>query len=191
MDTMKTVIYARVSTMDQHPENQIVELKEYVSNQPRLHLVDVYEDKVSGAKESRPALDRLMQDARAHKFEHVIFWKVDRLGRNAIHTQTVISEWKKLGISFTITTLGIDTNTPTGEFIFGIFAQFAQMERALFVERVNLGVKRVRKNLKDKGEHETRSGSVITKMGRPKGSKDKDVRRKSGYYMRWYNQKNK
>jgi len=181
----KTAIYVRVSTLDQHPENQLLELEEYVNLQPDLELWDIYEDKTSGAKESRPALNRLMNDARKRKFQHVVFWKVDRLGRNAIHTQTVVNEWKKLGITFTITTLNIDTKTPAGEFIFALFAQFAQMERALIVERVNAGLNRVKKNIEDKGYHVTDEGKKIKKLGRPKGSKDKKKRRKSGYYQRW------
>jgi len=182
---MDVVIYVRVSTLDQHPENQLVVLKEYVDRRNDMKLVDVYEDKVSGAKESRPALDRLMKDARKKKFDHVVFWKVDRLGRNAIHTQTVVQEWKKLGISFTITTLDIDTSTPSGEFMFGLMAQYAQMERALIVERTNAGLNRVKRNIEKKGYHKTDSGKKIKKLGRPKGSKDKKKRRKSGYYQRW------
>jgi DNA invertase Pin-like site-specific DNA recombinase len=183
--TKRTVIYARVSTLDQTPENQLIALREYVSINPQLELVDVYEDRVSGAKDSRPELNRLMEDARKKKFDHVVFWKVDRLGRNAIHTQTVANEWKKLGISFTITTLGIDTSTPAGTFLFGIMAQFAEMERNLIIERTNLGLNRVKKNLDTKGYHTTNEGRKIKKLGRPKGSKDKKKRRKSGYYRRW------
>jgi len=185
---MKVAIYARVSTIDQHPENQINELNEFVANRNDWELVDEYIDKTSGAKDSRPELDRLMKDARLKKFNHVIFWKVDRLGRNAIHTQTVANEWKKLGISFTITTLGVDTSTPTGKFIFGIMAQFAEMERALTIERTKLAMKRIKKDIDDKGFHVTKDGKKIKKLGRPKGSKDRKQRRKSGYHKRWSEQ---
>jgi DNA invertase Pin-like site-specific DNA recombinase len=186
---MNTAIYVRVSTLDQHPENQLIELRRYVENNKELELVGEYEDKSSGAKESRPGLDRLMKDARQKKFKHVVFWKVDRLGRNALHIQTIVKEWKRLGITFTITTLGIDTTTPTGDFIFGIFAQFAQMERALIIERTNLGLGRVKKNIDKNGFHITDEGKKITKLGRPIGKKDNPSkpRRKSGYYNRWVN----
>src|SRR4030042_5698203 len=128
---MKVALYVRVSKFDQNPANQKRELLDYVMTNPNWELFDVYEDITSGAKESRPRLNDLMEDARKGLFGHVIFWKVDRLGRNAIHTQTIAEEWKKLGITFTITSLNIDTSTASGKFIFGIFAQFAEMERGM------------------------------------------------------------
>jgi DNA invertase Pin-like site-specific DNA recombinase len=186
---IKVAIYVRVSTLDQNPENQSIELLDYVKRFSDYELHKVYEDKVSGAKDSRPALDKLMQDSRKKLFDHVIFWKVDRLGRNAIHTQTVAEEWRKLGITFTITTLGIDTSTPAGKFIFGIFAQFAEMERALIIERTNLSLSRIRKEIEEKGYYINKDGEKRTTLGRPKGQKDKKVRTKSGYYQRWAKKK--
>ena len=187
---MKIAIYSRVSTLDQHPENQTVALKEYVANHKDWELYEVYEDKTSGAKESRPALDKMMQDARKHMFQHVVFWKVDRLGRNAIHVQTLANEWRNLGIDFTITTLGIDTSTPIGKFLFGILSQFAEMERSLIIERTNLGLNRVKKNLKDGHKHIAKSGRSITQLGRPVGKKDSHPRAKGGYYKAWDKRKN-
>jgi len=182
---MKVALYSRVSTMDQNPENQILQLKEYVNNRPELEIVEIYKDKISGVKDSRPELDRLMQDARQHKFQHVIFWKVDRLGRSALHTYQVVEEWRKLGISFSITTLGIDTLTPTGKFIFGIMAQYGELEREQIVERTNSAMHRIKKSIEKKGYYITKDGKKITKLGRPKGKKDSKRRRKSGYYQRW------
>ena len=127
----------------------------------------------------------MIQDAIKKLFNHIIFWKVDRLGRNAIHTQTVAEEWKKLGITFTITTLGIDTSTPAGKFIFGIFAQFAEMERALIIERTNLALNRIKKTLKEDNVYITKAGKKIKKLGRPKGKKDSKPRPKHGYYKAW------
>jgi DNA invertase Pin-like site-specific DNA recombinase len=182
---MNVAIYVRVSKFDQNPENQKRELLDYVKLQPNWKLYNVYEDITSGAKDSRPALDQLMKEARDRKFNHVVFWKVDRLGRNAIHVQTIAEEWKRLGITLTITTLNIDTSTPSGKFIFGIFAQFAEMERALTVERVNLMYSRLRKEIKDKGYFINKKGEKRTTLGRPTGRKDRSPRRKSGYYRRW------
>jgi len=82
---VKTVIYARVSTRDQNPENQLVQLKEYVENNKDMKLFGIYKDKISGVKDTRPELDKLMSDARQHKFNHVVIWKVDRLGRSPLH----------------------------------------------------------------------------------------------------------
>jgi DNA invertase Pin-like site-specific DNA recombinase len=184
---MRIAIYTRVSRLDQHPENQLIELKEYIERHHEYVLYDVYEDKISGVKETRPALDRLMQDARKNLFKHVIFWKVDRLGRSALHTYQIVEEWKRLDISFTITTLGIDTSTSAGKFIFGVMAQFAQLEREQIVERTNLAMKRIKKTIKEKGYYITKEGKKIHKMGRPQGKKDKKPRKRSGYYQRWMN----
>ena len=189
---MKTALYARVSTLDQNPENQIIQLKEYVNNRPELEIVEIYKDRISGVKDTRPALDRLMQDARKHKFEHVIFWKVDRLGRSALHTYQVVEEWRKLGISFSITTLGIDTSTPTGKFIFGIMAQYAELERAQIIERTNSAMDRIKKIIEKKGYYITKKGKKIKSLGRPLGAKDKGgTRKKRGYYLRQYKKRSK
>ena len=187
---MKVAIYVRVSKFDQNPENQKRELVDYIKRKPDWELYDIYEDIVSGAKESRPRLNDLMIDARNGLFKHVIFWKVDRLGRNAIHTQTIAEEFKRLGITFTITSLDIDTSTASGKFIFGIFAQFAEMERAMTIERVNLMYARLRKEMKDNnGFYINSKGQKRTSFGRPKGAKDKKQRKKGGYYLRYMNKK--
>jgi len=181
---VKVALYARVSTLDQTPENQLYQLQEYVENRKNFEIYDIYEDKISGTKDTRPSLDRLMQDARKHKFDHVIFWKVDRLGRSALHTYQVVEEWRKLGISFSITTLGIDTSVPTGKFIFGIMAQFAELEREQIVERTNVAMGRIKKSIEKKGYFITKEGKKITSLGRPKGKKDTTSRKKRGYYLR-------
>jgi len=168
---MKVALYARVSTIDQHPENQLLALQEYVKNHPELEVFETYQDKTSGAKSSRPELDRLMQDARKRKFQHCIIWSVDRLGRSPAHMHQVVEEWKRLGIGFTVTTLGIDTSTPVGEFVFGLLAQVAKLEREFTRERTLLAYKRAKKEKRH--------------WGRPKGSKDKEPRNKSGYVYRW------
>ena len=181
---MKAVLYARVSKLDQNPELQIEVLKEYVESS-KYELYKVYQDKISGIKDSRPQLDRLMQDARAKKFNHVVIWKVDRLGRNTLHMLQTVEEWQGLGISFSIVTLNIDTSTPMGRFVFGLLAQVAELERAFIIERTNLALGSIKKKLEKGKGHLSKSGRVIHSLGRPKGSKDKKPRRKSGYYQRW------
>lgn len=183
----RVAIYARVSTIDQDPEMQIIELKEYVDRHKDMELYKVYKDKTSGAKESRPELNELQKDARKGLFDHIVFWKIGRLGRNAIHVQTLANEWRKLGISFSITTMDIDTDTPTGKFIFGIMAQFAEMEREMIRERTKVKLNQIQNKIKEKGEYITKDGKTIKRLGRPAGSKDKKRRKKSGYYMRWAN----
>ena len=163
-------IYARVSTQEQNPENQLIELRDYVERRG-LKIHKEYVDYISGAKDSRPALNDLMMGARKHLFDTVIFWKVDRLGRSVSHLTQIVKEWENLGIDFIVTSLGMDTSTPSGKLVFGIFAQVAEFEREIIRERINLGLARVRKE----GKH----------IGRPKGKKDTKRRRTSGYHQRW------
>jgi DNA invertase Pin-like site-specific DNA recombinase len=167
------------------------ELKEYVERNRDWELVQIYEDKITGVKESRPELDHLLRDARLGAFNHVVFWKVSRLGRSALHTYQIIEEWKKLGITFSVMTLGMDTNTPSGKFIFGIMAQFAELERENIVEQTNLAMKNIKKQIEKDGKYKTKEGKIILKLGRPKGSTDKKPRKKRGYYLRDYTRRGK
>ena len=176
INSMTVALYCRVSKLDQHPENQIIELKDY-SKRNNFEIYKIYIDKISGAKDTRPALNDLMTDARKKMFNTVLIWKVDRLGRSVAHMSQVIQEWQNLGIDLIITTLGIDTRTPTGKLILGILSQIAEFERELIRERILLGLERRKKQGK--------------KLGRPKGSKDKERRSKSGYYRRWQNESKK
>jgi len=102
----------------------------------------------------------------------------------------VIQEWRNLGIDLIITTLGVDTSTPAGKLVLGVLMQISEFERELIKERINLGIIRCKKQLKDQG-YFVKNGKKITKLGRPKGSMDKNPkgRRKSGYYQRWGNKK--
>lgn len=188
---MKTVIYTRVSTKDQNPELQTEALTTYVNQNYEYNLVNSYQDIISGSKDKRPGLDRLLQDARKKEFEHVIIWKVDRLGRNTSHMLQIVEEWRNLGVSFSISTLNIDTSTPMGKFVFGLLSQVAELEREFIIERTNLALGSIQKKLKKGKGHRTKNGKVIHKLGRPKGSKDKKPRTKAGYYHRWYEEKNK
>lgn len=173
---MKVGIYCRVSKEDQHPENQIIELTEYAENRG-FDVFHTYVDKISGAKDSRPALNELMIDARNKCFDAVLVWKLDRLGRSLQHLMQIVQEWYNLGIQFICKTQEIDTTTASGKLIFHIFGAIAEFERELITERIHLGIKRARK----KGKH----------LGRPKGKKDdpRKPRRKSGYYQRWAGKK--
>jgi len=168
-------------------------MKRYVENHtddkgnPDWEIFNIYEERISGAKDTRPELDRLMQDARKRCFKHVVIWKVDRLGRNTAHLFQVIGEWEKLGIGFSITTLGIDTSTPTGKFVFGLLAQVAELERQFIIQRTQASMDRIKNEIAKKGFYITKDGKKITSIGRPPGRKDRQPRRKSGYYLRWGN----
>lgn len=162
----KCAIYARVSTEEQNPQNQIKELKAYVSNK-KLGLYKVYVDKVSGSKSTRPALMEMLKDAHDKKFNVVVVWKLDRLGRSLQHLVKVINYFKEWKIDFICTTQQIDTTTSMGTFVFHIMSAMAQFERDLISERTKLGLKHA-KNVGKRGKDDP-----------------KKPRKKGGYYLRY------
>src|SRR5437763_14163726 len=104
---MRAAIYARVSTLDQEPENQLGELRRYI--EARGWTATEYVDHgVSGAKEKRPALDRLTADAKRRRFDVLVCWRLDRLGRNLRHLVTLIEDLQSLGVAFISLGEGID-----------------------------------------------------------------------------------
>lgn len=138
---MNAAIYARVSTADQRCALQLTELHQF-AERSNWQYVEYVDEGVSGAKRSRPALDRLMRDARLRKFDVVICWKLDRFGRSMVHLIENIRELDALGIGFIAPTQGIDTtkNSPTGRLVLHILAALAEFERELIQERVRAGV---------------------------------------------------
>ena len=168
---MKAGLYLRVSTADQTTLNQEIELKKYCENN-NIEVYKIYKDEgISGSKTSRPQLDLMLQDMREKKFDCVVVWKFDRLGRSTAHLLQVLEELKNRNVRLIATSQNIDTSTPMGKFFFIILSGFAEMEREMIRERILLGLARRRKE-----------GKV---MGRPPGSKDKKRRRRSGYINRW------
>jgi DNA invertase Pin-like site-specific DNA recombinase len=140
---MKAAIYARVSTFDQEPENQLLELRRYI--QARGWTAIEFVDRgVSGSKERRPALDSLVTDARKRRFDVVVAWRLDRLGRNLRHLVTLIEELQSLGIAFVSLGEGIDCTTPAGKLQLHILAALSEFERARIQERVRAGLARAR-----------------------------------------------
>lgn len=140
---MKTAIYARVSTLDQTPENQLAELRRYAA--ARDWTAREYVDRgVSGAKDRRPALDELLADARRRRFDVLICWRLDRLGRNLRHLILLLEELQALGIAFVSLAEGIDATTPAGKLQMHILGAIAEFERGRIQERVRAGLQRAR-----------------------------------------------
>jgi DNA invertase Pin-like site-specific DNA recombinase len=139
----RAAIYARVSTFEQTTENQLVEVRRYV--EARGWTIKEYIDEgVSGAKDRRPALDELLRDARRRRFDVVVCWRLDRLGRNLKHLVTMLEDFQALGIAFVSLAEGIDATTPAGRLQMHVLAAIAEFERARIAERVRLGLARVR-----------------------------------------------
>ncbi len=158
---MKTrvALYARVSTSNgqQDPEMQLRELREYAKHRD-LIIVGEYVDRMSGSKDSRPALNRLMVDASRRKFDAVLVWKLDRFGRSLRHLVNALAELEALGLSFISFRDNLDLSTPSGRLMFQIIGAMAEFERALIQERVRAGMR----NAKAKGQ----------RLGRPRADID-------------------
>src|SRR5258706_2725255 len=136
---MKAAIYARVSTFDQDPENQLQELRRYV--EARGWTAKEYVDRgVSGAKDRRRALDDLVLDAKRRRVDVLVCWRLDRLGRNLRHLVTLLEELQALGVSFVSLAEGIDATTPAGKLQMHILGAIAEFERARIQDRVKAGL---------------------------------------------------
>jgi len=147
----RTAIYARVSTADQHSglEAQIRALKEYCERM-KIEDFELFTDEnISGAKISRPSLDRMMVALRNHEFSGVIVYSFSRFARSTTHLLGALEEMKKYETEFTSITEKIETNSSMGRAFFTVIAAISQLERELIVERVKNGLK----NAKAKGVH--------------------------------------
>ena len=156
---MKVALYARVSTQNGHqdPELQLAPMREFAKARG-WEMAEPYIDHgVSGAKESRPALNRLMADAKRRKFDGVLVWKFDRFARSTAHLLRALEEFKALGIEFVSLTEGVDTSTPMGKMVFTVLGAVAELERSLIVERVKAGMR----NAKAKGHKPGPKGARI------------------------------
>ena len=140
---MKVAVYARVSTHEQTPENQLLELRRYVEARG-WDAVEFIDHGVSGSKDRRPALDQLTGDVRRHKFQAVVCWRLDRLGRNLRHLVLLLDEWQSRGVSFVTLGEGIDTSTPAGRLVAGVLGSIAEFERSRIQERIVAGLARAR-----------------------------------------------
>src|SRR5213594_3682248 len=142
---MRVGIYARVSTLgEQYPENQLIELRRYCEARGWTVFREYVDRGVSGAKERRPALDELLKDAKRKRFDVLVCWRLDRLGRNLRHLVTLIEDLQALGIAFVSLGEGIDCTTPAGKLQLHILAALAEFERGRIRERVLAGLKRAR-----------------------------------------------
>ena len=143
--TRRAALYARVSTLDQEPENQLAELRRYVAARDWV-AIEYVDQGVSGAKDRRPALDRLVADARRRQVDTVVVWRLDRLGRSLKHLVTLLDEFHAVGVGFVSLGEGIDLHTPAGRPQLHILAALAEFERARIAERVAAGLARARQN---------------------------------------------
>jgi DNA invertase Pin-like site-specific DNA recombinase len=152
----RAAIYARVSTTNhgQDVTLQTREMGEFCQRRDWTTVEEYVDIGISGAKERRPALDRLMIDAKRRRFDVVVVYRYDRFARSLRHLVNALEEFRALGIQFVSIHEGVDTSTPNGRLIFGIFASIAEFERELIRDRVRSGLR----NARAKGK----------RLGRPK-----------------------
>ena len=141
---MRAALYARVSTNNgQSPEMQLGEMREHATRRG-WEVSEYTEAGISGSKESRPALNRLMADARRRRFDVVLVYRYDRFARSLRQLVNALEEFRVLGIDFVSLHEGVDTATPNGRLVFGIFASIAEFERELIRDRVRSGLRAAR-----------------------------------------------
>jgi DNA invertase Pin-like site-specific DNA recombinase len=141
----RVALYARVSTngVRQDPEMQLCELREFCKRRG-WQIVHEYLDRISGSKDSRPALNQLTDDAKQRQFDAVLVWKLDRFARSLRHLINALADYEALGIAFVSLRDNLDLSTPSGRLMFQVIGAMAEFERSLIVERVHAGIKRAR-----------------------------------------------
>lgn len=157
--TPKVAVYARVSTTNhgQDVSMQTRELRQFVEARG-WQIADEYIDAgVSGAKDSRPELNRLMADAHKRRFDVVCVWRFDRFARSVSHLLRALETFNALGIDFVSFSEQLDTSTPTGKMVFTLLGAVAELERSLIAERVRAGLR----NARAKGTHLGRPPVVV------------------------------
>jgi DNA invertase Pin-like site-specific DNA recombinase len=143
---MKVAIYSRVSTAEQDTALQVGELQQYIAARS-WELAGSYSDVMSGAKTSRPGLNRLMADAAMRRFDVVLVWKLDRFGRSLVDCLSNIQTLESQGIRFIAATQGLDTDqqNPASRFLLHVLGAAAEFQRSLIRERVSAGMKAAKK----------------------------------------------
>jgi DNA invertase Pin-like site-specific DNA recombinase len=145
-------LYMRVSTRNhgQTTDTQAVALREYAERRG-FDVVEYRDEGISGTKDRRPALDRLMRDARLRKLDCVVVARFDRFARSVSHLLRALEEFRDLGVDFISLGESIDTSTSVGKMIFTVISAVAEFERNIITERVHAGLHRARKEGKQLG----------------------------------------
>ena len=166
----RAALYVRVSTDAQTVENQIHELRQ-VAERRGWHVVDeVYKDAgVSGSKgrDQRPGLDTMLKGASRRKFDVVMAWAIDRLGRSIVDLINTIQHLEACGVDLYLDQQNIDTTTPSGKLLYTVSGAFAEFERSMIRQRVNAGLSTIKAKIQRDGQFTSRAGKVRKRLGRP------------------------
>ena len=142
----RAALYARTSTTEQEPETQLIALRDYARRREWPVELEYVDDGFSGTTAHRPALDAMMRDARRGRFDVVIAWRLDRVGRSLRHLNHVMDDLRDAGVLFASVSDAIDLSTAAGVFQMQLIAAYAQFEQTIIVERVRAGLERARRD---------------------------------------------
>ena len=142
--SIRCALYARVSTVDQHCDNQLAELRTFCAARGWQITREYVDHGVSGASESRPALDTLLADAHRRRFDVLACWRLDQLGRNLRHLVLLLEDLNALDVAFASLNEGIDATTPAGRLQMHMLAALSEFERGRIQERVKAGMARAK-----------------------------------------------
>ena len=165
----RAALYVRVSTDKQSVENQIRDLR-LVAERRGWQVVEIYRDEgISGAKrrDQRPALDAMLKDASRRKFDVVMAWALDRLGRSLIDLLGSIEHLEAAGVDLYLDQQSIDTTTPMGKLLFQVTGAFAEFERSMIRQRIHAGLRTIKATIAAKGTFISKAGIVRKRLGRP------------------------
>jgi DNA invertase Pin-like site-specific DNA recombinase len=179
---VRAAIYARVSTLNcgQDPTMQTRELEEYCQRRG-WQVYDTYVDNgVSGKKDSRPQLNRMMQDAHERRFDVVVVWRFDRFARSVSHLLRALEGFNAQGIQFVSLSEQVDTSTPMGKMVFTVLGAVAELERNLIVERVRAGLRHARTKGKQLGRPKKFIDAIRVKSMRDNGASWRVIARELG-----------
>lgn len=140
----RVAVYARVSTRDQEPETQLLPIREYIRHRGWQATEEFVDVGISGGKEQRPSLNRLMDAVRRRRVDIVLVARFDRFARSTRHLLAALEEFRVLGVDFVSLSESLDTSTAAGRVLFTVIGAFAEFERSLIRERVVAGLQRAR-----------------------------------------------
>jgi DNA invertase Pin-like site-specific DNA recombinase len=180
---VRCVLYARTSTSNggQHPKMQLAELREHAQRRG-WSVVGEFTDQISGSKDSRPALNKLMAQAHRREFDVVLVWKLDRWGRSLKHLVNSLAELDSLGVAFVSLRDNFDLTTPSGRLMFSIVGAMAEFERALIQERVKAGIAHARARGKRLGRPSAKLDVELINSRRAAGASWRAISRELGVH---------
>lgn len=179
----RVAIYARVSTLN-HGQDVTVQTRELeqFARARGWQIVGSYLDAgISGAKDTRPELNRLMADAHKRRFDVVVVWKFDRFARSVSHLLRALDTFRVLGIEFVSLSESLDTATPAGRMVFTVLGAVAELERSLIAERVRAGLRNARAKGKKLGRPRIAVDAARIGRLRAQGRTVRDIASELGY----------